>query len=898
MRTTRNAIIAKILSQSDVLPWLRRLKTYIERRIVERSGLYLFDSEHYLATNPDVSGYAPGPFLHFIRYGWREDRSPHLLFDVAYYRSRDRHFPVGINPLVHFLLLGTRRQISPTRWFSYETYVAANSDVASANIEPFRHFVTHGVQENRLSTTIFNAPGYAERYPDVRRSPYNSLYHYLRYGLAEGRVGRLAVGADPFATSTEAVESEVAVGIEEERRAALQAILAFEPALNDQAAVVDVVIPVYRDYHLTLSCIRHVLEMANKTPFEIVVIDDCSPEPELSEALRLIADRGLVTLVVHERNRGFVVSVNDGIRLHSERDVVLLNSDAEVYGDWLDRLRAAAYDAPNIATVCPLTNAGTICSYPIFDRDNLPPRDLSMGALDALARSVNTGCYVDAPTAVGFCMYIKRAALDAIGLFDEESFGTGYGEENDFCRRGRALGWRDVIAADIVVHHLGSASFLGEKGERVSNAMRVIAERYPDYHADVMDFVGRDPLQPFRRSLDRERLLALRGRKNMLIVSHARGGGTEQHVRERIARYEAQGWSVFRLFADPNMRRLARLVHAQAPVLPNLDSFDLRCGEQGEMLTMLATLGIERIEIHHLADLWIGAPQALYQLARDAGISYEVVVHDYFSICPRINLAHADGMYCGEPAPSGCAACLVRDGSDYGTPDVELWREHHGAFLEGASRRVVPDEDVAQRLTRYFALDFVIEPHESVPFTPYVPRRREPGAPLRIGAIGAISRIKGLLVLRACARLAQRRRMPVQFVVVGFTSNDAASRKAGLEITGPYVNNQVQAFIADAELDAVFLPSTWPETYSYTLSIALASGLPIIAFDIGAIARRLRASPLTPSLLLPLTSVAKPRTLLRAILRWFADVERQWASGAVAPSPRLGLRRDESDVAG
>ena len=82
-----------------------------------------------------------------------------------------------------------------------------------------------------------------------------------------------------------------------------------------------------------------------------------------------------------------------------------------------------------------------------------------MAELDAACRAANAGRSVELPTTVGFCMYIRRAALADVGLFDAETFGRGYGEENDFCLRASARGWRHLLACDTFVYHEGAVSF-------------------------------------------------------------------------------------------------------------------------------------------------------------------------------------------------------------------------------------------------------------------------------------------------------------------------------------------------------------------------------------------------------------------------------------------------------
>src|SRR5690606_14058421 len=141
-------------------------------------------------------------------------------------------------------------------------------------------------------------------------------------------------------------------------------------------AAVDVIVPVYRGKRETITCLYRVLSAENDTAFCLVVIDDCSPEKDLSETLKLLARRGYIRLIRNQKNEGFVRSVNKGMRLHPARDAILLNSDTEVFGNWIDRMRKAAHADARFGTVTPLTNNGTVCSYPLFNEDNDRPLEV------------------------------------------------------------------------------------------------------------------------------------------------------------------------------------------------------------------------------------------------------------------------------------------------------------------------------------------------------------------------------------------------------------------------------------------------------------------------------------------------------------------------------------------
>jgi GT2 family glycosyltransferase len=137
----------------------------------------------------------------------------------------------------------------------------------------------------------------------------------------------------------------------------------------------------------------------------------------------------------------------------------------------------------------------------------LPP-GLTTAALDTLFAAENAGTSVDIPTAVGFCMYITRAALDAVGPFDEEAFGRGYGEEVDFCMRATRAGFRHLLCADLFVYHEGEVSFGSGGGAARERAQAIIDGRYPEFREDLAHFIAREPARPARRRVDLARLRA------------------------------------------------------------------------------------------------------------------------------------------------------------------------------------------------------------------------------------------------------------------------------------------------------------------------------------------------------------------------------------------------------
>jgi len=269
--------------------------------------------------------------------------------------------------------------------------------------------------------------------------------------------------------------------------------------------MIDIIVPVYRGVAATRRCLESVLANAQRVPMRVVVVDDASPEDEIAAYVDALAASDRIELLRNERNLGFVRAVNLGMARHPERDVVLLNSDTEVANNWLDRLVQCAQRDTSIGTVTPFSNQATICSYPFDGWTGSVPGSLGLAVLDRLFASVNAARCEDLPTAVGFCMYIRRACMDVVGPFDDERFGRGYGEENDFSLRAAHAGWRNVVAADIFVFHEGAVSFSEEREALMEAAGRSLVERHPDYPARVSAFIAADPLRGLRNAIDEAR---------------------------------------------------------------------------------------------------------------------------------------------------------------------------------------------------------------------------------------------------------------------------------------------------------------------------------------------------------------------------------------------------------
>jgi GT2 family glycosyltransferase/glycosyltransferase involved in cell wall biosynthesis len=618
--------------------------------------------------------------------------------------------------------------------------------------------------------------------------------------------------------------------------------IAETPRARSAAAIVapltSIVVPVYGGRAETQLCLASVLRTIDRGTAELIVIDDASPDPGLREDLERLAGAGRITLLSNERNLGFPSSCNKGMALRPGNDVVLLNADAEVYGDWLVRLRRAAYSSADIGAVSPLSNSGSVASYPGSAKAAC---DTATAAeLDRLAGRVNAGMVVDLPSAVGFCLYLRRDCLDEIGLFDADLFGHGYGEEDDLCLRARAAGWRSTAAADIFVRHAGAASFGPISRLRMRRATGVLNELYPGFSDFIDRQLKRDAMHPARRALDEARLGQAR-RPSVLFVTLSLGGGIARHLAERAQALQRSGFRAIELLpVEPeNSGGRCRLAIAGADyedliyTLPN---------EFEHLAALLARIGVERVEFHH----FLGLSPAIFGLPSRLNVPYEVSVHDYVWICPRVTLVTGDSRYCGEPDLAGCARCVERWGMYLEEEiDTAALRDRSARLMAGAERVTVPSQDAARRLRRYFPdLRPIVLPWETVAVPPAANVTPIAGERIRVALIGALADHKGFNLLIDCARDAERRGLPLEFVVIGFSQDDHALFATGrIFVTGQYAEGELDALIARERCQAALFASVAPETWCYSLSHALRAALPIVAFSIGALTERLSGVP-------------------------------------------------------
>ncbi|HET7814186.1 MAG TPA: glycosyltransferase family 2 protein [Candidatus Baltobacteraceae bacterium] len=198
------------------------------------------------------------------------------------------------------------------------------------------------------------------------------------------------------------------------------------------------------------------IEQFTTGDYEIVIVDNGS-DPDTVEWLKTLGDRARV--IYNAENRGFAGGNNQALAAARGEYIVLLNNDVIVTEGWLDGLLHAFDRIPGLGVSAPRSNkiAG---DQIVVDASYADIAQMHVYANARRERYRDRGYMTD--RAIGLCLCIDRRVIDEIGGIDER-FGVGNFEDDDFCMRVRAAGYRIFVCDDVFIHHFGSQTFAANK---------------------------------------------------------------------------------------------------------------------------------------------------------------------------------------------------------------------------------------------------------------------------------------------------------------------------------------------------------------------------------------------------------------------------------------------------
>ncbi|GMN99927.1 glycosyltransferase [Parageobacillus thermoglucosidasius] len=211
-----------------------------------------------------------------------------------------------------------------------------------------------------------------------------------------------------------------------------------------------IIILTHNQLDYTKQCIESITKYTREGSYEIVIVDNHSTDG----TVEWLKQQNNIKVIFNKENLGFPKGCNQGIKIATGENILLLNNDTIVTKNWLDNLLACLYSSDDIGAVGPVTNSAAYYS-------TIPVNYTSIDEMHQFAASYNVADpnkWEERLKLIGFCMLIKREAIDKVGLLDER-FTPGNFEDDDYSVRLRKAGYRLILCKDTFIHHYGSVSW-------------------------------------------------------------------------------------------------------------------------------------------------------------------------------------------------------------------------------------------------------------------------------------------------------------------------------------------------------------------------------------------------------------------------------------------------------
>lgn len=777
------------------------------------------------------------------------------------------------------------KQIKKSGLFDFKYYQKNNSDVLMAGVDPLKHFIIEGWKEGRNPSAEFDVNFYLSSYPDVASSGINPLLHYLKKGKKEGRKANPAEQAIIKVSKMKRVISlgkyvknnphlinrfikEIQInGIRktitkiknkshklETSMTAVQGSTDLKEILGlfrespnipnlKVTKPIDILIPVYDGKEYLIPLFQSIFTNTS-LPYRLVVCDDKSSDATVLPLLNTIKNSNpTVNMIILENaeNLGFVKTVNKLAKL-AENHFVLLNTDTEVPPNWIERLMYPVFEMEKIASTTPFTNAGTICSFPNYLEDNPIFENMNVNEIDKQFQFVNFDkTTIELPTGVGFCMGVNKTLVDNIGMFDE-IFGKGYGEENDWCQRAIEQGYKNLHVTNLFVYHKHGGSFPNEEKQRlIQTNLRILNKKHPTYDEQVQSIVTKNELSLLREILEYK--TKNNNLSSVLIFDHNLSGGAHDYIEEDIIKRVSASQAVCLIRYDFNITKkyIVKLI-------TNKQEIKLQTPDLNEIIKFLKQMQFDEIFVNSLVmypDIKniIGL---ISDIKKHTSSKVIVPIHDFFPVCPSYTLLDETMTYCGVPNDDErCNQCLAKNKGEFKIfekeTDIRKWRETWQKLFEQSDEILCfshSSKTIFSKAYPNFDDKIQVFPHDISGRYTKIYKHDNQNKQIRIGILGGINEAKGALVIQKLVKHIETNHLNAKVILIGQISIPITSPY--FEVTGRYEKTKLAEIVKEKKITQFLIPSIWPETFSYTTDEIMQMGYPLIVFDLGAPAERVK----------------------------------------------------------
>lgn len=400
--------------------------------------------------------------------------------------------------------------------FDAGSYININADIQEAITQGLfenglDHFILFGYEEvcggvRKLheKVELFTEESYLQKHTDVANAVKKGSFkdgfeHFLRFGLHE-----IVQGSRIDFTLSHSVEN--GLNLFDPQTVVISHELSIAAPIFEEL-LVSIIVPAYNQANYTFACIQSIIAHTSAIPYEIIVMDDKSPQEDAKNIDYFIKN---IVFISNEENLGFLRNCNKGASFAKGKYVLFLNNDTNVQPGWLDALVELIESDDKIGMV------GSRLIYPDGrqqEAGGIIWNDASgwnFGRLDDPNKPEYN--YVKEVDYIsGAAIMLSKYLWDEIGGFDER-FIPAYYEDSDLAFEVRKHGYKVMYQPkSIVVHYEGISHGTdlgsGIKNHQVQNKEKFIQKWSVELREQFANsehvFLARD------RSKDQEHILVI-----------------------------------------------------------------------------------------------------------------------------------------------------------------------------------------------------------------------------------------------------------------------------------------------------------------------------------------------------------------------------------------------------
>ena len=583
--------------------------------------------------------------------------------------------------------------------------------------------------------------------------------------------------------------------------------------------------------------------------------------------------------IIKSDSSGKISKINVAIN-HSSNDIMILDEHSLVSPKYMHKLVIKAYSQEMIASVSPITNYD-LCNQDGYDSS----LELGTDSLISDARAIEQkarDATIITPLIKAECAYIKKDAIYASGFFDVE-YDTWEYALMDYSLRLLKKGWHNTIAPSVYIrnddairygYNLLSNDNITMDDDASTNDdidyahdKKVLLTRYYEYKNSINEFEQSIDYNDIKRIL-RYALDDNKSKKRILYVLHDGVGGT-LHTNLELMKNVNPHMESYLLVTSTTKVELYKYnpqtgITDTNPDMEFKNNLDLlRTWKLHSKYTLLNTsnnelkkiyfnilsyLNVDIIHIRHLIMSTFDLPK----LADTLGIPVILSFHDFYYICPSHNLVDDNRNYCGGICPplyddntlGGQCNIIGELNIPQARSIVHWWKDEVSDMFKNVNAFITTSKSAYDLYTSHYPQleeeDFRIIEHgrdlktpDSIKYVTPIDSKKK----IKILFPGHIGYTKGYELIKKIKEYDVDDKL--EFHYMGSIGGHTDLEEIGIN-HGIYKRSEFEDIVHDIKPHFIGIFSIWPETYCHTLTEGWASGIPILAVDMGAVGERIR----------------------------------------------------------